>query len=148
MSTTPVPRRLSLALLAAGALLALPDAAQAQGNPFDRRKVPEGRVRRAAGQTPAKRGAVKPRKQRPRKVKSGVHYIRSDDAGANAAGGKEKRWARRKNGRRVAAADWDQSKCVQSQAVGTVTYLRCDGAWWERVYEGGDVVWVEVVRPS
>ena len=52
-----------------------------------------------------------------------------------------------RGGRRIAVADWGDMDCVRSERVDGVSYFYCDGSWWEKVYEGGDVSWVQVDKP-
>jgi hypothetical protein len=43
---------------------------------------------------------------------------------------------------------FEELSCGKTETVDGVKYLYCDGAWYEKVMEGGEVVWVEVERPD
>ena len=58
-------------------------------------------------------------------------------------------WRRPVNGRRYTVAEWNDADmdCGKVERVDGVSYFYCDGAWWEKVFEGGAVTWVEVQKP-
>ena len=55
---------------------------------------------------------------------------------------------RRRNGRRYTAAAFTDIRCVKSKRVDGISYHYCDGRWYERVFENGEVIWIEVVNPG
>ncbi len=38
--------------------------------------------------------------------------------------------------------------CSKTERVDGVSYFYCDGTWWEKVIDGGDVFWVQVDKPK
>ncbi len=159
------------ALLAAAALvlLCLPDAAFARGGGGGGGGRPGTGTSRVG---PAGRGTV--RRTRTRASGRG-DLIRDQDTGADqrrssADSRRERReaaerkrnekpdpgdvqklrqvrWHRRNGGRSYTVTEFTAIKCTKSERVNGVSYHYCDGAWFEKVFEGGEVRWVEVERP-
>ncbi len=58
------------------------------------------------------------------------------------------RWHRRRNAQVIYVSDWQGMNCTKTERVDGVSYFYCKGSWWEKVYDGGDVYWVQVDKPK
>ena len=58
------------------------------------------------------------------------------------------RWGRRSGGRVYTVSEFSDLNCGRVERVDGVSYFNCDGAWFEKVFESGEVRWVEVDKPK
>jgi hypothetical protein len=59
-----------------------------------------------------------------------------------------KRWPRRRNGRSYTVVQFEEINCDRVERVEGTSYFYCDGAWFEKVFVSGQVMWVEVEKPA